>query len=1108
MNRQYTRFSRSLVRVTSLAGCALLLHSPGAFAAARAHILASPAIPNPPVKPLTDVTVSGRVTDNKGEGLPGVSVIVKGTTTGTSTGPDGSFTLSAPEGSVLLFSSIGYIRQEFAVTGTTSSVAIKLLDDAQALSDVVVVGYGEAKKETVTGAISTVNQKVFQDRGVVDNPLGALQGQVPGVVVTRGSAAPGRAAWNFQIRGQASVNGTTPLVIIDGITIPDNNALNSINPDDIESMSFLKDGAAAIYGARAAGGVVLITTKKAKAGKFTVSYDGSLSLKRLGLQPQLQNVAQHGQSLIDATTNDFAATGASPTSSQWYQLGKLMVASAANGTSYIDLTNGGTIKPSANPLNPGFGDVYDFPFFDNTWPQVLWGSALSTQHNLALSGRGEKSGYRVSLGFLGDGSQLKWGNNSNRRYNIRLTHDYEFSDKLRLDTNFSLERQDITQPTLIGSVLGNYQQPGFPTSTINGKPYAWGTQYSPNWQAELGGDNIESNTRIYTNFKLSYELVKNLHLVGQAGYNWSLQDQSIQQKSIQWYSYLETTQYTDNPTRQNSYYQRSNARNPYANLNAYLNYAKTFAQVHEVSATLGTAYERNEYDFVQTRTTYLANDNVPSLNLGIGDNTTKSNTETQNHYAIGSYFGRLNYAFNQKYLLEVNGRYDGSSKFNQANRWQLFGNVSGGWRISEEKFLKDRFAFVNQLKLRASYGVVGNQSGIGLYDYVSLLNATATQGATSSGFPIIGTTPIVIVSPSTSLVALNRTWERIENQNYGIDFGFLDNRLTGSFDYFIKNNRNMLLPQTYPAVLGATAPAANTGHLRTWGWEAALNWQDQLGSFGYSIGGTLTDNQNRLIDYGGANVITGYAPPSSTAAVVQNIEGNAIGSYYGLEYAGRIQTQAQLDAYKQFVAGNGIGLPTNVRIGDNMFADRNGDGKLTTADYKNLGRNDPRFAFGVTLGATWKGFDFRAIVQGVGERTIFRSDNWRIPAGSIFQAFNNSWVGNTWTPTNTDAYYPLLSGNQNGATFNAYNYQISDWSVQNGAYVRLKNVTLGYTIPAALTKRFGSDRVRIYYAGSDLWERTRIKDGWDPEATNTLTTANLERYPFFRLHSFGANITF
>jgi hypothetical protein len=387
---------------------------------------------------------------------------------------------------------------------------------------------------------------------------------------------------------------------------------------------------------------------------------------------------------------------------------------------------------------------------------------------------------------------------------------------------------------------------------------------------------------------------------------------------------------------------------------------------------------------------------------------------------------------------------------------------------------------------------------------------------------LLGSTPVVSVTTAGSLVSLNRTWETVRNENIGIDFSVVQSRLSGSFDYFRKENTNMLLGQTYPGVLGATAPALNIGDLKTWGWEGSLTWRDRLGKdLGYSVSVNMTDNQNKLVHYGGANVISnGY---NST------VEGYALGSYFGLEYAGRIQTQKQLDAYNSAYAPtastNNIGLPvptplaapagqlSGLRPGDNMFKDVNGDGKLSIGtstknpgDLVYLGRDDPRYSFGVNLGVQWKGFDFLTIFQGVLKRTIFRTSNWRVPYGTVFQGQSNAWWGKTWTPDNPNAFFPNLHSNNN-SSINNYNYQISSWSVENGAYLRLKNLVVGYTLPQSLMSRLKSvQKIRFYFSGSDLWEITHIHDGWDPEATRTVATN--ERYPFYRYITFGANVTF
>jgi TonB-linked SusC/RagA family outer membrane protein len=1053
-----------------------------------------------------DISISGTVKDEKNEPMPGVNVAVKNTTRGTSTDPSGRFNLSIPdESSVLVFSFLGYEKQEIPV-GNRKIINVQLRPDPKSLQEVVVVGYGEQRKETLTGSVVSINDQVFKNRGPVSNPLQALQGQVPGVVVTRNSAQPGREQWNFQMRGASSVNNSEPLVIIDGVPVPGTNALNSLNPNDIDNISFLKDAAASIYGSRAAGGVVLITTKRAKSGKPIIEYNAAFSQKKIGLQPDLVRINDWWPLIREARTND-----GFPTTDIWNNLTTVMEKALTQGKQWLTPAEYLALSTPGSVL---FGDVKDFPFFDQTMQDVLWGTAQSQEHQLSVASRGEKSGYRVSLGYLNDGSLLQWGNNSNKRYNFRLTHDYAFSEKLKLATNISVERQQITQPTQLGAIMNNGIQQGLPLFNQKGQAYVWGSQVSI---AAFGGDNKETNTRINTNLNLTYNLLPNLKLVGTAGYYLLNTDYRTFENNIPFYDYTGDNLIAYLPTR--SSYQRGNKQEAFYSANAYAEFSKRWSETHDLKATVGLQYERNEYNRFIAKTLDAIPDVPNSLSLSTGDPTTKTVSEAQNHYAIGGYFTRLNYAYQDKYLIEANARYDGSSKFDAQNRWKGFWGVSLGWRVTQEKFMQ-AVPFLDDLKIRASYGNVGNQNGIGLYDYIQFMNISFSPGATSSGFPILGTSPAVRVSPSGTLVALDRTWEKVNNQNIGIDFALLKNRLYGTVEFFKKKNNNMLIARTYPAVLGATAPDGNNGTLETKGWELSLGWRDKIGSLSYHVAGNISDNTNMLVSYGGQKIIN-----SANRGLNGAVEGYPLNTYFGLVYDGRIQTQEQLEAYRKFIAGNNIGLPAgaataqaNARLslGDNMFKDVNGDGKLTfPEDAVALGRDDPRFVYSFNGGFEWKGFDFSAIFQGVGRRTIIRDGNWRIPAAVVFQAQNAAFLGKTWSPTNTEAFYPRLSTT---GTINNYNYYQSDWIAENGSYIRLKNVVLGYTLPATLTQKAKIQRLRVYFSGSDLWEKSNIRDGWDPEATRSVANTGdgennnvstfSQRFPFYRYMTLGLNLTF
>jgi len=1066
----------------------------------------------------TTKTVSGRVINSAtGEPVAGASVHAKGVRGGTTTDTLGVFKWNVPvSASTLVISSVGFKDIEMAV-GVSGVLNVGLTATGKDLGEVVVVGYGTQKRATLTGAVATVDAKAFKDRGVVSNPLSSLQGQVPGVIVTRSSAAPGQEGWSFQIRGASSINNVDPLVLVDGIPLSDLNALNSINPQDIDNMSFLKDASAAIYGSRAAAGVVLITTKRAKSGRSTIEYSGSVSQKRMGLSPEFLNGDQYGKYMLQAISNASPNGVADPTWI-WTKYANAWINRPDSG--YIDKTVPGYVD------NIGFTDVKDYTFFNTNPIDILWGKgrAISTQHDISISARTDKMGYRLSLGYLNDGSMLKWGDNYNHRYTVTLAHDYTFSPKLKITSNISLQKNNVVVPSR-QNVIDYSSQPGFPVSTINGKPYAWGTQPGRNWLLELGGDNKTYDTRAFLNTRLEYNITKDLNFIAQVGYNWASKDIRVEYNSIpQIYNYAETYQYQGNPTQTQSYYQRSNTQDVYYNVNSYLQYKKTIKNDHNIGVTAGASYERDEYDSYSTTTTYLANNDVPSLGLGLGDNTTHSNGETQNHWALGSAFGRVNYTYKDKYLFEAQGRYDGNSRFYQANRWLFYSGLSAGWRISQEKFMENA-KFINELKLRGSYGTAGGQGGkdangnllIGYSDYIPTVNIG------SSG-PILGgySSRSVTAAPSGTIIDSTKTWEKLVNKNVGVDFAVLNSRLTGSFDYFWKENQNMFIYQQFPSVLGAQPPYRNIGDLKVWGWEMSLAWRDKIGKVTYHVGGTLTDNNNKIVKLLGANNIT---------MGQRNIQGYAINSYFGLQYAGRIQTDKQASDYASFVPGNSVSMPgaTQIIKGMNMYKDVNGDGTLTNAgasqhllaktdasgkpvgdgDVVYLGRSDPRFVFAINMGAEYAGFDFSVVFQGVGQRKIYRRSDWSVPFGTIWQGHANWWVGKTWTPDNPNAPLPILTtANQGGyGNYNGYDYQISDWSMQNGAYIRLKNIVVGYTLPQQIARHAKIQGLRVYVSGNDLWELTHVQDKWDPEQTNNIASGS-QRYPFYRLLTFGVNATF
>lgn len=1019
------------------------------------------------------ITVSGQVTDQQNEPLIGVTVLIDGQQAGgTVTDFDGNYTIKAPAKATLKFSYIGYADQRVPVGGK-NVINVKMKEDAELLQEVVVVGFGTTKKESLTGAVSVVDAKAFENKGSLSSPMEALQGEVPGVIITRSSSAPGEEGWNMKLRGSVSKNSGGPLVIIDGVA----GDMNTINANDIESMNFLKDGSAAIYGSRAADGVVIITTKKGKEGKVKINYSGSITVKTVGLQPETMSLTEWADGLMQCLEND------NNTSNVWYTYGQLAKQYAGR---YIDLSQ------SANPFgSAAFTDVADFVFADVDWLGGLFGNAYNTEHNLSVSGGTNKNSYRISLGYNYDGSNLQYGNNSNKRFNVRFNDTYKFNDKLSLQSSIGYFRKEQVAPTRIAAALTtSLPQPGLPMAAVNGKGYAWGTWGSPVAKVEEGGDKTTSVSRIDISETLNYDITDWLTANVNLGYNTADKMVDEVQNAVQFYNITGEMPTLTDPVQSKSYYQQNSERIDNYSFSAYVNGHKQFGD-HNLSLTLGTQYEFKEYKQFGVRATDIL-DGLEVVN-GTGDITLQNVGKYQN--SILSYFGRFNYDYLGRYLVEFNGRYDGSSKFLPENRWDFFWGVSAGWRLSEEPFMKN-VKWLNNLKLRVSYAEVGNQSGIGNYDGVQLYNVNSNSG------PYLGNGLSSTITTNGTFASKTRSWERIKNYNLAIDFGVKlapGHNINGTVEYFQKRNNNMLVSVTLPATLGDAAPSANKGKFKDYGWEGQITYTGKVGQVEIHAGGTFTFARNELTEYEGTTV--------KSSGYTSNMVGYGISSLFGLRYAGKIQNEEQLAAYTAlYYPNNGIGMPSNLRVGDNMYCDENGDGKLDENDYIFLGSSEPEISYSFNFGAAWKGIDVNVVFQGAANRFIYRGNdtNWTVPYRGLYMNNLKSSIGNTWSTENPDAYYAPYTNDSN---INQYNYQASSLTAQDGRYLRLKNITVGYTFPKNLLNKVGFiEGLRIYYTGTDLWETTKIEDGWDPESKIAKSGTSL--YPFTRNHTFGLNVTF
>ncbi|MBQ9339915.1 MAG: SusC/RagA family TonB-linked outer membrane protein [Paludibacteraceae bacterium] len=1025
------------------------------------------------------VTVKGVVVDGTGEPIIGANVLVKGSTTGTITDFDGNWQLEVESNSAtLVFSYIGMQSKELSAQ-EANGATITLSEDTEVLEEVVVVGFGTQKKESLTGSVAVVGAQAFESKGSLSSPLEAMQGQVPGVIITRSSSAPGDEGWSMNLRGAVSMNSTEPLIIIDGVAAGSVNDMRNLNTNDIESINFLKDGAAAIYGSRAAGGVVLITTKRGAEGRVKVEYSGSLTTKLLGLQPTLMNNMQWAEGVMQTLEND------KNTGHVWYTYAQL--AQLYNGR-YIDLST------SANPFGTAaFTDVADFVFSNTDWLGGLFGTGYSTQHNLSISGGSEKNTFRVSLAYNYDGSNLKYGNNNNNRLNFRVNDTYHFTKNISLTSQFAFSRQEQVVPTEIGSALTtSMPMPGLPMAALNGRPYAWGTWGSPVAKVEEGGDNRLSVNNFSLNETFAYKITDWLDMNVNFGYTNNSAQRNTASYAIQYYNITGERPTLLGPTQENSYYNQTQSRKDFISASGYFNAHKTFSGVHNTSLTVGAQYEYEQYNYFGVRAKDVQR-GIKTVN-GAGDVTISQSSMYK--YAIASVFARANYDYKGRYLIEGNYRLDGSSKFLPENRWSSFGGVSVGWRMSEEEWMKT--SWLSNLKLRYSYAQVGNQSGIGYYDGVQLYNMVSNSGA------YIGDGLLSYIATNGTFASRERTWERISNYNAAIDFGFSfgKHNITGTVEAFHKQNNNMLVSVKKPATLGDNAPSANVGKFRDYGVDGQLSYDGKTGDWSYGVGGSITWARNQLVEYEGTSVRTsGY---TSTQV------GYGLNSLFGMRYGGKIQNEEQLQAYLGlYYPDNGIGMPNNLRVGDNMFYDENGDGKLDENDYIYLGSDDPEISYSFNVHAGWKDIISLSIVfQGAGNRFVCRSaydmNNWVVPFRGIYMNSTTSSIGNTWSPERPDAYYTPYTMDNN---INVYNYQASSLTAQSGNYIRLKEVSLRLNMPK---KWLGTQKAvtgfGIYVTANDLWEHTKITDGFDPEAK--LSKGGTAFYPFTRNVTVGANLTF
>ncbi|TCD28610.1 TonB-dependent receptor [Pedobacter psychrodurus] len=1066
--------------------------------------------------------ISGKVTSaDDGNPNPGVSVRIKGAVGGTVTDANGSYSIKAESGQVLLFSFIGSLDQQVTV-GTSSVINVKMVADTKSLNEVVVVGYGTQKKANLTGAVTTVDTKALQSRPITDVGRG-LQGVVPGLTITTATGDIGGDP-KIRLRGlRGSINtgagGAAPLILVDNAEIP---SLQLINPDDIESISVLKDAASAsIYGTRAAFGVILITTKSGKRnGTNTITYSNNLAWATPLNTPKMSLASENSQATL------LALQRFNPSAVSFKVIGYTVDAPAIEKMrewerNYLGQDLGNEMVQGRDFDITG-GNLY----FYRTWdPAKLYLKEWTPQqtHNLSLSGGSEKINYNLGAGYLGQSGVLKVNPDGFDRYNFTLGVNASPKPWVDVRGKIIFSNTKTTSPfSFSGSQYGPYYYlyrwpSSYPYGTFNGLPFR-GTITEVE-QAKMD-ENRSSTARIQLGS--TFKLAKGLNL--DADYFYTSTEAHLHQtggntSAYDFWSFngtnLNYTAYQNasfNKVSYNSAWTRINTGKVYATYNKEIN-------EHSFKGILGGDIEYNESTSNYSEKRNLLDPDYGEIPLASGDQFANG---AHNHFATLGYFARINYAYKNKYLLEVNGRYDGSSRFPSNDLYAFFPSVSAGYLLSEESFMKNSKTWLSFLKVRASYGSVGNQivGSPGSYAFL------ATMSSSNSGWLLPGGSAITVGTPG--FVSPSLTWEKVSTADLGIDARFLNNDLGITFDVFRRTTSGMLTSgATLPASFGTGAPRVNFGELQGTGWELAVDYNHHFSSgLHISFSGTLSDATEKLSKF--ANATRSLPGPISEISS-SYYEGMKLGEIWGYE-TDRLFTESDFsgrDAAGRYIYAPGVASQAQLESGsfyfgpgDIKYKDLNGDGVIYSGtntvddpgDKKVIGNSTPRYLYGIRLGGDWKGFDVNVFFQGVAKRDLWAS------GPTVFPGFRGAegWYSNQmdyWTPQNPDAFYPRPT--DYGASVDRWNFQPQTRYLLNMAYLRLKNLSVGYSLPKNIIKRIKMEKIRIYFSGENLLTFDHLGDiPVDPETDFSQSQLNNDRagfgrvYPYRKTYSLGLQATF
>ncbi|WP_316820228.1 TonB-dependent receptor [Pedobacter gandavensis] len=1023
--------------------------------------------------------VRGKVLDEDGTGLPGASVKVKGANKGAVTDANGSFVLTdVAENATLEVSFIGYIPQE--IKASAQNMVIRLQVKPNELNDVVVVAYGSQKKTRLTGAIAQVSGKDLTDRPVT-RVTQALQGQVANLNISiGGSGGSPNATQNLNIRGYTGLGtSASPLIVIDGIQGGD---INSLNPDDVESISVLKDAAsAAIYGSSAPFGVILIKTKQGSRGKApSITYNNNISMNTIFNLPTMVNSLDFANIYNEAFVN----AGRSPFYSEAtiqrikdYQAGTLTTE---------------TIK-DPNPANNSYLS-WNAANSNNDWFKIYYKDrSYSQQHNLSVNGGSESSSYFVGAGYNDRNGMYNYGNDQYKRYNLRTNLSSDVTKWLTFSFRGSFSRELFNTPNLYAGQTGGGDRAymhqiarKFPTVQLYNPDGRISSESNVQLQKE-GGREMTTRDKGLLTGELNFKLAKGWTATANYTFDATYFDRSTHLKTL--FTYLpDGSQAAIGGTTPNAF-SRYNERVQHEVVNVFTTYEKQLDD-HYFSVLGGFVSDYNGFQSYGASNNNLYSDNIPSLSTSYG--TTPSISDGVRKLASEGVFGRFNYNYKEKYLLEVSARYDGTSRFLSDVRWKAYPGVSAGWNVDKESFFQPVKKYVDGLKFRASYGQLGDQLFLE-NDYYPFYPALGTSSPTSTSWLFGGARQASVRLPG--LVDPTLTWVSTTTYNLGTDVAMFGNRLNASFDWYIRKANDVMGPAAaLPAILGTDAPRINNSAIETRGWELTLGWRDQVGNVKYGVKGVLSDYKAKVVRY-----------PNPTGDLGNWYTGQQMGEIWGYQTAGFFKTAEEVAA-----------APSQSKIdgnqwtpGDIRYVDLNGDGIIDAGtntlknpgDRKIIGNSTPRYSYGLNVDANWKGFDAMIFIQGVGKRDAAIGGNyfWGI-VGDEWQSSLFTPNLDRWTVDNPNGYYPkyYMSGQNNKNTQTQTKY------LQNAAYMRIKNVQLGYTIQKPLLDRLSISKLRFYLSIENLATFTKFNKSLDPE----LTLNEGKVYPLQRSYSAGLSVTF